>query len=72
MSKPAKIEQMAMNISAWSWTVEPPLLVNAVPTYVVFVCREIVDQGEFNTYWQRVNETLMSHKARVLVDVAGS
>ena len=35
--------------------------------YVVFVCREIVDQGELNTYWQRVNETLASHKARVLM-----
>ena len=34
------------------------------PAYVVFVCREIVDQGELNTYWQRVNETLASHKAR--------
>jgi uncharacterized protein (DUF1330 family) len=38
------------------------------PTYVVFVCREIVDQGELNTYWQRVNETLVGHKTRVLVD----
>jgi uncharacterized protein (DUF1330 family) len=38
------------------------------PAYVVFVCREIVDQGELNTYWQRVNETLVSHKARVLMD----
>ena len=38
------------------------------PSYVVFVCREIVDQGELNTYWQRVNETLESHKARVLMD----
>ena len=39
-----------------------------MPAYVVFVCREIVDQGEFNTYWQRVNETLASHKARVVMD----
>jgi uncharacterized protein (DUF1330 family) len=38
------------------------------PTYVVFVCREIVNQGELNTYWQRVNETLVDHKARVLMD----
>ena len=38
------------------------------PAYVVFVCREIVDQGELNTYWQRVNETLAGHKARVLMD----
>ena len=38
------------------------------PAYVVFVCREIVDQGELNTYWQRVNETLVGHKARVLMD----
>jgi uncharacterized protein (DUF1330 family) len=39
-----------------------------MPAYVVFVCREIVDQGELNTYWQRVNETLMDHKAQVLMD----
>src|ERR1700736_5183414 len=39
-----------------------------MPAYVVFVCREIVDQGELNTYWQRVNETLTGHKARVLMD----
>ena len=38
------------------------------PAYVVFVCREIVEQGELNTYWQRVSETLVSHKARVLMD----
>jgi uncharacterized protein (DUF1330 family) len=38
------------------------------PVYVVSVCREIVDQRELNTYWQRVNETLVSHKARVLTD----
>jgi uncharacterized protein (DUF1330 family) len=36
--------------------------------YVVFVCREIVDQEELNTYWQRVNETLVGRKARVLMD----
>jgi uncharacterized protein (DUF1330 family) len=34
----------------------------------VSVCREIVDQGELNTYWQRVSETLVSHEARVLMD----
>jgi uncharacterized protein (DUF1330 family) len=39
-----------------------------MPAYVVFVCREIVDQGELNTYLQRVNETLAGHKARVLMD----
>src|SRR5258705_7892998 len=39
-----------------------------MPAYVVFVCREIVDQGELNTNWQRVNETLVGHKARVLMD----
>jgi uncharacterized protein (DUF1330 family) len=39
-----------------------------MPAYVVFVCREIVDQGELNTYWQHVNETLVGHKARVLMD----
>src|ERR1700730_15888999 len=38
------------------------------PAYVVFVCREIVDQGELNTYLKRVNETLAGHKARVLMD----
>jgi uncharacterized protein (DUF1330 family) len=38
------------------------------PAYVVCICREIVDQGELNTYWQRVNETLVAHKARVLMD----
>jgi uncharacterized protein (DUF1330 family) len=38
------------------------------PAYVVFVCREIVDQAELNTYWQRVNGTLAGHKARVLMD----
>jgi len=38
------------------------------PAYVVFVCREIVDQRELNTYLQRVNETLAGHKARVLMD----
>jgi uncharacterized protein (DUF1330 family) len=38
------------------------------PAYVVFVCREIVEQGELNTYWQRVSETLVSHEARVLMD----
>ena len=27
-----------------------------------------MDQGELNTYWQRVNETLVGHKARVLMD----
>jgi uncharacterized protein (DUF1330 family) len=40
----------------------------AVPVYVVFVCREIVDQEELNTYWQRVNGTLVGHAARVLMD----
>jgi uncharacterized protein (DUF1330 family) len=39
-----------------------------MPAYVVSVCREIVDQGELNTYWQRMNETLVGHKARVLMD----
>ena len=39
-----------------------------MPACVVFVCREIVDQGELNTYWQRVNGTLDGHKARVLID----
>ena len=39
-----------------------------MPAYVVFVCREIVDQEELNTYWQRVNGTLAGHPARVLMD----
>jgi uncharacterized protein (DUF1330 family) len=39
-----------------------------LPAYVVFVCREIMDQGELSTYRQRVNETLEGHKARVLMD----
>jgi uncharacterized protein (DUF1330 family) len=39
-----------------------------MPAYVVCVCREMVDQGELNTYWERVNETLVDHKARVLMD----
>jgi uncharacterized protein (DUF1330 family) len=38
------------------------------PVYVVCVCREILDQGELNIYWQRVNEVLVDHKARVLMD----
>ncbi len=36
--------------------------------YVVFVCREIVDQEELNTYWQRLDGTLVGHQARVLID----
>jgi uncharacterized protein (DUF1330 family) len=39
-----------------------------MPANVVFICREIVDQGELNIYWQRVNGTLVGHKARVLMD----
>src|ERR1700730_8748921 len=39
-----------------------------LPAYVVFVCREIVDQEELNTYWQRVNGTLVGQPARVLID----
>jgi uncharacterized protein (DUF1330 family) len=38
------------------------------PAYVVFVCREILDQAELDTCRQRVNETLVDHKARVLMD----
>src|ERR1700722_9976314 len=71
MSKPAEIEQMAMSISAWSWIVEWRLILKrsaGTPAYVVFICREIVEQGELKTYWQRVSETLVSHKARVLMD----
>ena len=26
------------------------------------------DQRELNTYWQRVNEALVGHKARVVMD----
>jgi uncharacterized protein (DUF1330 family) len=39
-----------------------------MPVYVVFVCREIVDQEELNTYRQRVNGTLVDLPARVLID----
>jgi uncharacterized protein (DUF1330 family) len=39
-----------------------------IAAYVVFVCREIADQEELNTYWRRVNETLVSHKGRVLME----
>jgi uncharacterized protein (DUF1330 family) len=39
-----------------------------MPAHVVFVCREMVDQEEFNTYWQHVNGTLVGHPARVLID----
>jgi uncharacterized protein (DUF1330 family) len=38
------------------------------PAYVVFVCREIVDQEELNKYRQCVNGTLVGHPARVLID----
>ncbi len=71
MSKPAKAEQMAMNISAWSWTVESRLFVNAVPTCLPMSSSFAVKlwtRGELNTYWQRVNETLVGHNARVLMD----
>jgi uncharacterized protein (DUF1330 family) len=39
-----------------------------IPAYVIFVCREIVDQGELNTHWQRVNGTLAGHPARLLIE----
>jgi uncharacterized protein (DUF1330 family) len=39
-----------------------------MPAYVVAVCREIVNQEELATYWQRVNGTLAGHSARVLID----
>jgi uncharacterized protein (DUF1330 family) len=39
-----------------------------MPAYVVFVCREIVNEAELNSYQQRVNETLAGHNARVLMD----
>jgi uncharacterized protein (DUF1330 family) len=38
------------------------------PAYVVFVCREIVDREEFIIYQERVNGTLASHPAQVLID----
>src|SRR5258708_23771818 len=38
------------------------------PVYVVSVCREIADQVELNTYWKRVNQTLVDHSARGLMD----
>jgi uncharacterized protein (DUF1330 family) len=39
-----------------------------MPAYVVFICREVLDQEELNTYWQRVNGTLAGRSARVLMD----
>jgi uncharacterized protein (DUF1330 family) len=36
--------------------------------HVVFVCREILDQEEFIIYQERVNGTLASHPAQVLID----
>src|SRR5580693_2986602 len=39
-----------------------------MPAYVVFVCREIVDQEELNTYRQRVNGTLAGQSARIVID----
>ena len=39
-----------------------------MPAYVVFVCREIANQEELAIYWQRVNETLVGHPVRVLID----
>jgi uncharacterized protein (DUF1330 family) len=39
-----------------------------MPAHVVFVCREIVDQEELNTYRQRVNGTLVDLPAQVLID----
>jgi uncharacterized protein (DUF1330 family) len=48
---------------------KPPVQTGArMPAYVVFVCREIVDQEELNAYWQRVNGTLAGHAARVVID----
>jgi uncharacterized protein (DUF1330 family) len=37
------------------------------PAYVVLVCREIADQEELNTYWERVNGTLVGHPARIVI-----
>jgi uncharacterized protein (DUF1330 family) len=36
--------------------------------YVVFICREILDWEQLNTYWQRETGTLAGHSARVVVD----
>ena len=49
-------------------SLRPPVPETLTECTADHVCREIVDQGELNTYWQRVNETLVSHKARVLMD----
>ena len=38
------------------------------PAYVVFVCREIADQEELNTYRQGVNGTLVGQSARIVID----
>src|ERR1700752_5043124 len=39
-----------------------------MPAYVVFVCREIFDREEFNTYRERVNGTFGGPSAQVLID----
>src|SRR5579859_1735634 len=36
--------------------------------YVIFLCREIVDQAALDTYWRRVTETLAGHQARIVLD----
>jgi uncharacterized protein (DUF1330 family) len=38
------------------------------PAYVVFICRDILDQEELNIYWQRVSGTFVGHPAQVLID----
>jgi len=39
-----------------------------MPVYVVFVCREILDQEALDTYRQRVNGTLDEYSAQVIID----
>ena len=53
------------------WTGQPlayPAVQKTGAAAVVFVCREIVDQEELNTYRQRVNGTLVGQSARIVID----
>jgi|GEM_PF-70417 len=36
--------------------------------YVVFVCREILDQAQLDAYWRGLSETLAAYQARALID----
>ena len=71
MSKPAKTEQNGneyLGVVVESGVAHISKRSAGTPAHVVFVCREIVDQKELNTYRQRVNGTLVGHPAQVLID----